>query len=164
MKAQNHKSVVSGYLFFSISLFCSILTAVICVWFFTITSRSEVTHIEKRSIEYDKSFERQIMLTEKIDSLYSNLTMLNSGLKINELVLQNRISDQKMNLITIINNIDEGDVLLYKKMSDKINDILGVKDSIRVMRIEAEQIKSDLQRCIQDNRAATRKVMFNNQR
>ena len=162
MKAQNHKSVTRGYLLFAVSLFCSILVAVGCVWSFIQTSGHEVARIEKRSLQYDAAFERQIMLTEKVDSLYYNLSMLNSDQRINELVLQNRISTQKMNLINTLNKINSEDALLYREMSGKINHILNIKDSIRILRVQVEQTKSELQRCIQDNRDASRRVMFKN--
>ncbi len=160
MKAQNHKSVIKGYLLFSLLLFLSILTAIGCVWFFIQTASTEVARIEKRSQQYDVAFEQQIMLTEKVDLLYNNLDMLNSDQRINELVLQNRISTQKMNLVNTLEQIKEEDALLYREMSGRINGILGVKDSIRVAIIEVEQIKEELQRCIEDNRKASRKAVF----
>jgi hypothetical protein len=162
MKAKNSKAVTHGYLLFAVSLFCSILIAVGCVWFFILTSGSEVAHIEKRSLEYDAIFEQQIVLTDEVDLLYHNLALLNSDQRINELVLQNKISTQKMNLINSLNGMNDADALLYKKMSDKVNDILEVRDSIRIMRDEVNQTKRELQRCIQDNRDASRKMIFTN--
>jgi len=162
MKAKNSKTVTRGYVLFAVALFCSVLTAVGCVWSFIMTSNKEVTSIEKRSTEYDTAFEQQILLTEKVDSLYHNLTLLNSDRRINELVLQNRISTQKMNLISTLDKMTDGEALLYKKMSERVNNILELKDSIRIMRVEVDQTKSELQRCIEDNRNATRKMIFTN--
>lgn len=160
MKAQNSRTVTRGYVLFAIALCCSIGVGVGCVWSFIRTSDREVARIELRSGEYDAAFERQIALTDKVDSLYYNLTLLNSDRQLNELVLQSRISTQKMNLLNTLNRMEDGDVLLYKKMSERINDILQVKDSIRLLRLQVEQTKGDLQRCIEDNRAATKNMMF----
>ncbi|NDV64663.1 hypothetical protein [Bacteroides sp. 224] len=161
MKAKNSKHVTQNYALFVIALFCSILTAVGCIWSFIIASNKEIVSIEKRSVEYDTAFEQQILLTEKVDSLYNNLTLLNSDRRINELVLQNRISTQKMNLIGTLDKLPGGDALLYKKMSEKVNDILEIKDSIRITRSEVEETKKKLQRCIEDNRKAARNVFTN---
>jgi len=162
MKAKNSKTVAIGYLFFVITLFCSIFVAVGCVYSFVVTSKKEIAHIEKRSLEYDAAFERQVMITEEVDLLYQNIKLLNSDQRINELLLQNRISNKKMNFINTIDKLDVGEVLLYKKMSTNVNDILAIKDSIRILHAQVEQTKVELQRCIQDNRVATRKMIFTN--
>lgn len=162
MKAKNHKSVTQGYIHFTLFLFCSILVAVCCVWSFIGAASFEVARIEKQSQQYDAVFEQQIMLTDKVDLLYHNLSMLNSDQRINELVLQNRISTQKMNLVSTLDQIKVEDALLYREMSSKINKILNIKDSIRISNIKVEQIKGELQRCIQDNRKASKKAIFGN--
>lgn len=160
MKAKNSKIVTRSYLLFALALCLSILMGVGCVWFFILTSNREVARIEVRSSEYDAAFERQVALAYRVDSLYNNMTLLNGDRRINELVLQNRISTQKMNLIGTLDKMDKEDALLYRKMSERINDILQVKDSIRLLNMQVEQTKTELQRCIVDNRAAARKMIF----
>jgi len=159
MKAKNSESVTKGYVLFAIALSCSILVATGCVYSFVITSNKEIACIEKRSLEYDAAFERQVMLTDKVDSLYRDLALLNSSRRINELLLQNRISGRVMRLTDTINKQDAGEALLYQKMSSQINDLLEIKESIRVLHAQVEQTKSDLQRCIQDNRDVNRETI-----
>lgn len=162
MKAKNSKEVMRGYLLFAFAICFSILTGVGCVWLFVRTASREVTCMDMRLKEYDAAFARQILLTEKIDSLYNNLMLLNSGQRINEIVLQNRISTQKMSLIWDLEQMESGDALLYDKLSDEINTMLQVKDSIRIVNNQVELVKGDLQRCMQDNREATRRMIFGN--
>lgn len=118
--------------------------------------------MEMRSQEYDVTFARQIALTERVDSLYNNIALLNSGKRFNEGVLKNRISTQKMQLIGTLESINKSNALLYSKMSDQINTVLQTKDSIRMVSGQAEQVKEDLKRCIQDNRTAARRMIFTN--
>ncbi len=161
MKAKNSKAVTRGYLLFALALCVSILVGVGCVWFFVITSNREVARIEVRSAEYDAAFERQVALAYRVDSLYNNMSLLNGDRRINEVVLQNRISTQKMNLINTLNRMNREDAELYNKLSERINDILQVKDSIRLLNMQVEQTKTELQRCIVDNRETARKMIFN---
>jgi biopolymer transport protein ExbB/TolQ len=162
MKAKNSKEVARGYLMFAIGICFSIAAGFICVWLFTVTADKEVARMEIRSREYDSAFARQLSLTDRVDSLYNNIALLNSGHRMNEAVLHNRISNQKMSIIGTIAEMDKRDVLLYGKMSEEVNLILQSKDSIRLVGSQVELIKSDLQRCIEDNRIATRKMIFNN--
>ncbi len=162
MKAKNSKEVTRGYLLFAIAMCCSIFTGLGTVWSFIRTAEREVVRMDIRSQEYDASFARQINLTEKVDSLYYNLTLLNSNRRINEVVLQNRISAQKMSLISTLEELESGDALLYGKMSGQVNTVLQVKDSIRLLNSQVEMVKNDLQRCIQENRAEARKMIFSN--
>lgn len=162
MRAKNSKDITKGYVLFAIAICCSILVGFGCVWLFVHTADREVAQMDTRSLEYDAAFARQIILTEKVDSLYNNLLMLNSDQRINEVVLQNRISTQKMNLISSLEQMENGDALLYEKMSDQINSMLQVKDSIRILDVQVELVKGELQRCIQDNRKATRRMIFTN--
>lgn len=160
MKAKNSKDVRRGYLLFAVGMCCSILLGFWCVWSFLLTTDREVARMEVRSREYDVNFAAQIALTEKVDSLYSNIALLNSGQRMNEPVLHNRISTQKMNLLGSIDAMDENDALLYGKMSGRIDVILQTRDSIRLVGSQVEQVKDDLRRCIEDNRKATRRMVF----
>ncbi len=160
MKAKNSREVTKGYLLFAATMCCAILTGAACIGSFIRTAEREVVRMDIRSQEYDASFARQINLTEKVDSLYYNLTLLNSDKRVNEVVLQNRISSQKMNLISSLEAFDNGEALLYDKMSAQVNTVLQVKDSIRMLHSQVEMVKGDLQRCIQDNRAEARKMIF----
>jgi hypothetical protein len=160
MKSKNIKEIRHGYLLFAVGMCCSIAVGFGCVWSFLLTADSEVARMEIRSGEYDVTFESQIALTERVDSLYNNIALLNSGKRMNEPVLHNRISTQKMNLIGTIASMDKRDALLYGLMSDRVNTILQMRDSIRLVSSQVEQMKGDLQRCIDDNRRATRRMIF----
>lgn len=163
MKARNSNEVARGYVLFAVSMLFAILVGLGCVWSFFMTADREVARMELRSREYDATFSRQIALTERVDSLYNNIALLNSGRQFNEIVLKNRISTQKMDLMRTLDDINQGDALLYGKMAENINTVLQVKDSISLVSGQVQQVKGDLQRCIQDNRTAARRMIFNTQ-
>ena len=160
MRAKNSKEVTRGYLLFACGLFTSIIVGIVCVLCFINTASRDVAAIEERSVEYDAVFTRQIMLTEKVDSLYNGLIMLNADERINQALVQNRISTHKMELINMLDQMNSVDAILYRKLVNRINPMLQVKDSIRLLTNFEQSLKNDLRRCIQDNREATKRNLF----
>lgn len=162
MKAKNSKDVMRGYTLFTIAILCAIVLGFFCIWSFFYTANREVAAMELRSRGYDDTYMKQIMLAEKVDSLYNYILLLNSEQRYNELVLKNRISAQKMNLQKMLNEMDKSDAALYNKLYDQINVVLQTKDSVRLMNGHVEQIKAELQACIKENKIATRNMIINN--
>ena len=160
MKAKNSKTVTRGYVLFAASLCCSILTGIGCIYSFARTAETEVAHIEQKTKEYDRVHARQLILTGSIDSLYNNIALLTPDRRLNQSVLQTRISTQKMNLAGSLEPMSASDVQLYGKLSSEINAMLQVKDSIRLVFQQVESEKAVLNRCIQDNRNASRQMIF----
>lgn len=160
MRAKNSKAVTRGYVIFAVGLCFSILTGVGCIWSFVRTAENEVEQIEQKTKEYDLVHGQQLMLTGSIDSLYNNITLLNSDRRLNQLVLQTRISTQKMNLLGSLEQMNSGDVQLYSKLAEEINSVLQVKDSVQLLTRQVDTEKEALNRCIQDNRSATRQMIF----
>jgi hypothetical protein len=160
MRAKNSREIARDYALFAVGMCCVILTGLGCIVSFVTTSDREVARMIVRSDEYDVTFARQITLAERVDSLYNNIALLNSGQRLNEIVLQNRISTQKMGLVDMIDGMKQNDALLYGEMMAQVNAILQARDSIRLVGAQVELIKDDLRRCITDNRNATRKMIF----
>jgi hypothetical protein len=156
MKALNTDKITKGYLQFAIALCSSILVGTGCVWSFMIASNREVAQIEARSMEYDRAFTRQLMLAEKADSLWFSISLFSGGDVFNRTALQNRVSAQKIALNSLMDGMPAADVVLYRKFSDMVNRVFHVKDSVRMLVLREQLLKSDLQKCMQENRNAAR--------
>lgn len=164
MKAKNSKEVTRGYLLFALTISLAILTGTGCIYFLMHTAGKEVADIELRSSEYDSALIRQTAMGEKTDSLFNNLKLLNSEERINMIIIQNRISSQKMQILDILNQMNKEDAAIYQRMSDKINTVLQTKDSIRMLTVQEQLLKNELQRCMQDSRSTTRRMFLDNNR
>lgn len=162
MKAKNSKEITRGYILFAAAMSLSILVGTGCIYFLVRTAGKEVAYIELRSAESDTAFTHQIALSEKTDSLFNNLILLNAEERINQIVIQNRISTQKMQMLNILNQLNENDAALYRRMSDRVNTVLQIKDSIRTMTVQEQLLKKELQRCMQDSRSTSRRRFLNN--
>lgn len=158
MKAKNNKAVRTAYFQFSGYLILTVTLAVGSLYFFMKTSSIEVKRILVKTEEYDKRYSRQILLTESVDSIYQYLSLLNTSPKINDLLLQDVISNKKMRLLDELHTMDTKDCMIYKDLIHNLNTLLQVKDSIRIMTIQEELVRGDLLRCVDENKKTSRKL------
>ncbi|MDR3285869.1 MAG: type VI secretion system transmembrane protein TssO [Prevotellaceae bacterium] len=156
MKPQNNKAIYRGYLQFSLYLAVCVLTGVLIYVLYTKTGRVEVERIVDKTGEYDKIYIRQNELANSIDSLYLFVSMFNT--KLNDAMLMNTVSKRKQDIIASMDNMNNRDVRMYRKLLNEVNTFLGIKDSIRVKTIEEDMVKKDLQQCINDNKQMKRKM------
>jgi len=156
MKAQNYKEITRGYLKFSAYLAACVLIGVLIYFCYNQTSNVEVDRIVEKTEEYDKIYIKQIDLANRIDSLYLYTTMFNASL--NDAHLSHSVSRRKQEILSMMENMSSRDVRLYQKLMSQVNVFLGVKDSIRLSKIEEDMIKADLLRCTEENRQVARRL------
>lgn len=156
MKAQNHQEINKAYLKFSGYLAACVAIGVLSFSFYKQAERVEVSRIVAKTGEYDKIHAGQTDLVGRIDSLYYYTALLNTTL--NDAALMNVVNRRKQELQSEINGMNGSDVRLYKLLVAEYNGFLGVKDSIRLLRQEEELVKSDLMKCMEENRNTTRRL------
>lgn len=156
VKPQNNKDIWKAYRVFSLYLAGSVSIAVLIYSFYINTSIVEVDRILAKTEESDKIVVQQIELTQKIDSLYAYTAMFNTNL--NDGLLLNAVSKRKQDVLTDIEKLNAKDAKLYHALMQEINIFLSVKDSIRLLRIEEDLVKTDLQKCMDNNKNAMRSI------
>lgn len=158
MKAINHTSVFKGYLLFSVCMALVVGLFVFMNYCFVSATRSEDTRIGTRSVVFDQTFDRQNRFVDRVDSLYNYMALINSSYRVNDIRVQNAVSTRKMQLLEDLEKLDGKDVLLYRNLMEKVNMLLTVKDSIRILKNREQTLREDLQRCITADRQAARKL------
>ena len=158
MKAQNNKEVRLAYFHFACYLIAVVALTVSILYFFMKTSSIEVQGILDKTEEYDKIYTNQLMLIESVDSIYQYTSLLNTSPQINDILLQSIISTRKMHLLDYLNSMDGRDCRIYKKVINDLNVFLKIKDSIRITSIQEELVRSDLLRCVDENKQVSRKL------
>ncbi|MDU1906550.1 MAG: type VI secretion system TssO [Dysgonomonas sp.] len=156
MRAQNHKEITRGYWKFSGYLIACVFTGVLIYFCYIRTSNIEVDRIVDKTEEYDKIYIKQVDLAERIDSLYLYTTMFNTNL--NDVQLLHSVSKRKQEVLSMMEGLNNRDIRLYKKLMGEVNDFLGVKDSIRLSKTEEDMVKTDLIKCTEDNKQASRQL------
>lgn len=158
MKPKNSKIIQKAYYQFAGYLMICVALGVLIFYTFIETSSVEVARIMAKTEEYDRVYVQEIDLADRVDSVLYYLSLLNSGPKINDLLLQSTISNQKMNLLNYMNSMDNKNCMIYKKVIGEINIFLSCKDSIRLLSSEEDMARNELLRCVEDNKQATRKL------
>lgn len=156
MRAQNHKEIYRAYWQFSGYLAICVVIAVFSFYFYRQTSHIEVNKIVNKTEEYDKIYVKQMELISRIDSLYTYTTLFNTNL--NDASLLNSVTRRKQDIISDMETMSNSDVRLYRKLTTEFNTFLGIKDSIRLLNTEEELVRSDLMKCMEENRNTTRKL------
>lgn len=158
MKAQNNKTIRKEYFRFSGYFILTVMVAVSSLYFFMKTSSVEVKKILEKTEEYDRIYTRQLSLAQSVDSIYQYLSLLNTSPKINDLLLQNVISNKKISLLDNLASMNEPDCKIYRKLVNDLNIFLRIKDSIRIVSIQEALVKEDLLRCVNENKQVSRKL------
>lgn len=156
MRAQNHTEITKGYLKFSGYLIACVFTGVLIYFSYIHTSYIEVNRIVDKTEEYDKIYVKQIDLANRIDSLYRYTMMFNTNK--NDIHLLRSVSSRKQEILTVMDDMSSRDIRLYQKLMSEVNVFLGVKDSIRTAKSEEGMIKTDLLKCTEENKQASRQL------
>ena len=155
MKAENNKEVRKGYLRFTGFLILIVSCTVCALYGFMKTSSVEVSKILTKTGEYDRVY---MQLMESMDSVINYISLLNTSPKINDLLLQNVISRKKIILMERMGMMNDKDCKLYNKVITDLNTLLSIKDSIRMLTMQEEMVRSDLIRCVDENKQVSRKL------
>lgn len=156
MRAKNNKEIYKGYFRFTGYLIASVIVGILVYWSYLQTSQIEVEKIVNKTDEYDRIYIRQIELANRIDSLYDYTTMFNTNL--NDALLSNSVSKRKQEILNSLEGMSKLDVRLHKRLIGQINTFLAVKDSIHTVRTEEDMVKTDLMKCMEDNKQTTRRL------
>lgn len=152
MKPRNNKIILKTYYQFSGYLIACVALGVIIFYTFIKTSAIEITEIQEKTEKYNRAYLQEIDLTSRVDSILYYMSLLNSGPEINDQVLQQAISNQKMKLLDYMNTMDPKDCRIYMKIAGEINIFLNSKDSLRILSLEENRLREELLRCVEDHR------------
>ena len=156
MKAQNHKAVTKGYLFFSCYLAACVVVGVLAYYSYTQTSLTEVGKIDIRTREYNEISVLQNELSDEIDELFMYISQLNTGK--NDKGLMDIIGDRKPKIMKKMHEVDNREVKTHRRLMVELDIFLGIKDSIRTAKSEEEYIKNELRECIKENGHLSNKI------
>ena len=150
MKAQNYKEVRSSYLIF-LAYFTSLLTVSVVCWSLSILTESAfIAKIQIKREEIITYRNQNTILDNRIDSINTLMSMLNTKMVTNEDALEKKILQLKNESLSEIEKFEldsRYNYNLYKKMLGDIDKILGAKKSLQQNKAEEEISKIKLQDC-----------------
>jgi len=150
MKAQNYKEVRSSYLIF-LAYFTTLLIISVLCWSLSILTESVfVSKIQIKREEINSYKNQTIILNNRIDSINTLMSMLNTEMVSNEDALEKKILQLKNESITEIEKFElnsKYNYTLYKKILGDIDKILDAKKSLQQNKADEEISKAKLQDC-----------------
>lgn len=157
MKAKNDKEVRKGVIQFSLYFVASVFFAVCIFSMFMKTSSIEVSRIMEKTDVYDKTQQRQVYLTEKIDSIFVFTKLLSSNSQVNHSLVLTSLANQKKNAMQNLNSIPDRDGKLYKKILDEMDVFFNIKDSLQAATYDEDRYRKEYIRCMEEGRIILRR-------
>lgn len=125
-----------------------------CVYTYFGIAEAEGVLLVKKANQYDHLTVKYQLLSDQVESIYTHMQLLNTDRVMNSLELERLISNEKEKLNkAMLTGLGDTAVtfLAYKNLSKKINNLLSIKDSIRLVSIEEEALRMDLVSCIAED-------------
>ncbi|MDR0794732.1 MAG: hypothetical protein LBE79_01555 [Tannerella sp.] len=163
MNAKNNKEVLKAIFQFSAYLLCSVALAVCMYASLMKASVMEMRQILAKSAVYDQLHMTQVILTERIDSIYHYSTLVDpDNLHINHPLMLNSLSLRSLRFQKSLENMNSDDCLIYKRLTTNMEDFFKLKDSIRTAELKLDVLRNEYTRCINNNRDMMRRLFNRN--
>ncbi len=157
MKAKNDKEVRKGVIQFSLYFVATVFFAVCIFSMFMKTSSVEVSKIMEKTDVYDQTQQKQVYLTEKIDSIFILARLLSSNSQINHSLVLISLANQRKSAAQVLNAIPEKDAKLYEKILTEMDMLFSIKDSLQEAAYEEEKYRREYIRCMDEGRIVSRR-------
>ena len=133
-----------------LSLFCLIQTREV-----------QISQLISQLDSYDRIQNKQLMLSDKIDSVLYDLALLNTDKIQHSVFMQARISHEKEQIEQLLQSSDSTHFLVYVRLMNLVNPALARKDSIDGQLSREEFLKQSLFDCMHKYNDTKRKVDYN---
>ena len=161
MKPLNSREINKAFIVFMVYFAVLLGVCLLCVYTYFSTAESEGIILMKQVNKYDQVFAKHQQLADQTSSIYNHMQLLNSDRINNSLELQRLISNEKDKLNKMMQQAGSdqaANFTVYDNLSKKLNTLLGIKDSIRLVGIDEDLLRSDLMACINDNKQFKKKL------
>lgn len=149
MKVLNASAIADAYFRFlgHFILLISSLIVVLFAFFATLSQQVQLLGVNKG--RYDTVLFKQRLFGQKVDTIYADLGLLNTGLVRNDQVVEQRILREKneLNNLLLYRFSGRRPHEAYRRIAGSINELLVVKDSIRSVAENIIDIQLELKTC-----------------
>lgn len=152
MQALNKKEINKKAIHFWIIFLTLVIYTHILVYFFIWSSQKQNTVFVSDLNNYKQILNRQIILSNKIDSLYLQTSYLGEEAVSNQFFLEQLVANQKNAINKFIAKDSAQHFAAYACLTRHLNDILIMKDSIIKVSDQEAFVKNDLIKCIEENK------------
>lgn len=154
MQAQNRKEINRAFGQF-LAWFVGLTILLLgCVYAFLKTGSYEVDRLTEQRQQFEEVFLMDAVLAEKVDSLYADMTLLNTARIANGRQLERVITKEKDEIAKIVAQKQQIQSYfgVYGRLSGHINEMLILKDSLSKAIADETTARTELTECLNYNR------------
>lgn len=159
MKPQNYKQIRVRKIYFWLSFAILVLFALLPVVSFIKSYDAQKEIILADINDYKEILNKQLVLHQKVDSLYDQMLLLNTARVGNSLALERHIADNKNTVLMLIGK-DSNEFAHYCILMKNIDNILMLKDSIRMIDNHEKIAYRDMMECIDKSHKIKRDLSY----
>jgi len=166
MKPLNFNEIRKSYQIFAINFIILVTFSIICIFMFLSASAHQYQILENKVRQTDVMLSRRKEINQLTDQLlqrFQQLTKYNS-ISSEELDNQSIIMEDIQNINFRIKDIlkaqqsDAASFRLYQKLTDDVTQMAGIQDSLNATRFQIENIRGQLQTCLNTNQSVEGKL------
>ncbi|RFM25600.1 type VI secretion system TssO [Deminuibacter soli] len=168
MKPVNTRELNTAYRRFILYFLSFILFALLCVFCFFATSKHELKLLTARAQQYDKLLYTREDVTVQFDQILQRMQVLSQYVKVNatemdnQAVLLHAIEGTNQHVKGELEDLgmaaEPASFGIYRNLTDHINLLSGMKDSLSQTHFQIESLRSQLDDCSHTNQAAARNL------
>lgn len=147
------------WLLFVVLLVATLVPAYAFVWAAGQQQKAFITGLQ----DHRQMQNKQIILHDKVDSLYGLITLVSTRKVDNYLFLEQYISDAKNGISIMIGDDSTGRFVAYTHLMSTLNTQLLLKDSIVKAESREALIKTDLISCMAHNKGIRKEIFARTQ-
>jgi len=153
MKLQNKPAILTAYWRFVVQFILLLGTLLLIVWLFLHALTEQLQQLSAHKVRYTDVVFTQRLLGQRVDSIYRHLTLLNKSPQRVNRMLEQRIVHENNELEKELDqaHLKQGPQAVFYRISRGVNEILQVKDSIRVINLKSNTLRQELSDCQQAN-------------
>lgn len=152
MKSLNHKQINQASNQFMAWLFSLLIVITACVYCFMKASTNQFSRLVQQKEAFDQVFRNDALLSEKVDSLYAGMDLLNTGKIQSDRQMQRIITRQKEVATRMASQQQKNQpyFVVYNRLFGHINEMLLLKDSLSKAMVEESDLRDELNRCLKE--------------
>lgn len=149
MRPLNAPSITAAYFRFLGCFFVLMLSIVLVIYAFLTTLRQQAQQLRTYREQYDAVLFTQRSMGQKVDSIYADFALLNTNLVQSDRLIEQRILRKKDELDAQLLRKPSGrrPHEVYNRVTDCVNEMLVLKDSIHNAQKRIAEAQHDLRDC-----------------
>ncbi|MFD2934966.1 type VI secretion system TssO [Spirosoma flavum] len=150
MKSLNHKEISQAFNRFMAWFASLLLVTITCVYSYVKTSSNQLSRLSQQKEAFDQIFLRDAMLTDKVDSLYNYMSLLNTDRIRDDRQMQRLITKKKEEFTKLVTQQQKTQryFVVYNRLFSHINEMLLMKDSLNKAMVEEGDLRDELKDCL----------------